>query len=315
MLKKIKLNKYFLLSLILTLLLIIVSFFQFFNEIFSYAKDYYKIKEYCYEEKNPEHEYCKIFKEKEHLNRYIEVSDPTMNFKNYDAITMTCTIVENTLFSTLQYFSPLIIILATLGVIHSQFSSGMFENFFLRQNYKKYLRQTYKTVLKVSLIMPLALILIFIISTFISGFNFDFSNIDTGLAVYNKWKYENFFVYGVIICLIQFFISLLYANISLLCCKKNKNKLVAIIMSYVMFIVVDIILYIVIYAIILNKILGIKEMTDYFNIAGYWFFTDGSKCFVPLIISFILFIGSFIILKYSFKSKEQVILSYEKHVS
>ncbi len=315
MLKKIKLNKYFLLSIILTFMLIILSFFQFFHENFSYAKDYYKIKEYCYEEKNPKHEYCKIFKDKERLDRYIEVSDPKAIFQSYDAITLTCTIVENTLFSTLQYFSPLIIMFAVLGTIHSHFTSGMFENFFLRQNYKKYLRQMYKSVLKVSLIMPMSLILIFVISTFISGFNFDFSNIDTGLAVYNKWKYENFFVYGSIICLTQFFISLLYANISLLCCKKNRNKLVAIIMSYVMFIVVDIILYIVIYAMILNKIFGIKEMTDYFNIAGYWFFIDGSKCFVPLIISIILYVVSFIEVKYSFKSKEQVIVSYEKQVS
>jgi len=99
--------------------------------------------------------------------------------------------------------------------VHTQFTSGMFFNYLLRIDYKKYLKSTYKIAIKAALIMPIALIIIFILSSILSGFNFNISNVDTGLSVYSKWKYENFFLYGFLICLIQFFISLFYANIAL----------------------------------------------------------------------------------------------------
>lgn len=315
MLKKIKNNKYFILATILILVLICISFFQFYRENFSYVKDYKIIKTNCYEEKDPNHEYCKAFKDRENLEKYVNVADPKKLYKTYDVITLTCTIVENTIFSALQYFSPLIIALVVLGSIHTQFSSGMFENYLLRMKYSKYLKVNYKIAIKAALITPISLVVIFILSSIFSGFNFSLSNVDTSLSVYSQFKYNNFFLYGFIICVIQFFISLLYANISLCCCKQNKNKLVAIIMSYVVFIIVDIIVYIVIYAMILNKIFGLREMTDYFNIAGYWFFGDSINCFIPLIISFILQMISFGIVYKSFKSKEQVVLAYEKQVS
>ena len=124
-----------------------------------------------------------------------------------------------------------------------------------------------------------------------------------------------FFLYGFIICLIQFFISLLYANIALYCCKQNKNKIVAIIMSFIIFIVIDIFVYIGIYIIFLNKFLGLKELSDYFNIAGYWFFDEGSNLIIPLAISFLLQLISFIFVINSFKSKEKVVLAYEKQIS
>jgi len=82
MLKKIKGNKYFLLSVILVLIMIVVSFIQFYREQFSYVDGYYKIKEYCYEEKDPDSEYCKIFKKKEHLEKYIITSDPKKSMKS-----------------------------------------------------------------------------------------------------------------------------------------------------------------------------------------------------------------------------------------
>ena len=82
-----------------------------------------------------------------------------------------------------------------------------------------------------------------------------------------------------------------------------------------MFIIVDIFIYAVFYAIFLNKILGIKEMTDYFNIAGYWFFNGNNNLFVPLIVSFLLQIISFVTLVYIFRDKGQVVIDYEKQVS
>lgn len=315
MIKKIKMYKFFWFSILLMLILIFISFFQFYKENFSYAKAYNIIKESCYEKKNPEHEYCKRFRNEENLEKYIIVADPKKRYEKYDAITLTCTIVENTIFNALQYFSPLIIAIAVIGSLHSIFTSGMFENYLLRLDYKKYLKKIYKTVLSSAFIMPASLIIIFVISSIFTGFNFDINNVDKGLAVYGQWKYENFLLYGFLICLLQYLISLLYANISLYCCKKNKNKVVAIIMSYIIFLIVDIVIYVVVYGMLLNNLFGLKEMTDYFNIAGYWFFSSDYKVIIPVLIAFVLQAISFIIVYLEYKKKEQVVLAYEMQVS
>lgn len=316
MLKKMKIQKYFILGIVIMMTIIIISFFQFFKENFSYVKGYYEIKEYCYEKANPNHEYCQRFKDENNLKKYIEQNDPKKVYSEYDTFTMTCTIIQHTIFNVLQYFSPLLIAIVILGTLHSEFSSGMFENYLMQMDYKKYLKKVYKIALKASLLTPLSLLLIFVISSILTGFNFDYSEIDTGLTVYNEWKYSNFFLYGFMICMMQFFISLLYSNIALYCCKRNKNKLVSIIMSFVMFLVVDIVIYIIIYAFLLNNVFGLKGLTDYFNIAGYWYFNyDSNLTFVSVLISFFLQTISFVILYNSYKNKEQVILSYEKQVS
>lgn len=310
----VKKNKFFLLTILLFLVLIGYSFFQFYSEYFSYVPQYYKIKENCYEGKNKNYEYCKYYFNDKQLELYIKNQDPKLRYKKYDAITLTCTIVEHTMFSCLQFFSPLLIAIAVLGTIHSEFSSGMFENYLLRMDYKKYLKSTYKIAIKASLITPISLILVFLLSSIFSGFNSDISQVDTSLSVYSKFKYSHFLLYGSIICLTQFFISLLYSNIALYCCSKNKNKLVAIIMSYITFLSVYLFIYVVIYAFIINKILGFKGLTDYFSITGYWFFA-GSDCVIALIVSFILQLISFGILYGCYHKKGQVVMAYEKQVS
>ncbi len=313
--KMIKKYKYFSLGIGLMMLLISISFFQFFKERFSYVPAYYNIKEYCYEKSNLEHEYCQYYKDEEYLKKYIETMDPKKVMKEYDAITLTCTIIQDTIFSVLQYFSPLLIAIMVLGTLHNTFSSGMFENYVIKMDYKKYLKKTYKTAIGTSTVIPISLIIIFLISCIITRFNLNYTNIDVNLSVYNEWKYEHFILYGFMICIIQFFISLFYSNIALYCCKKNKNKLVAIIMSFVMFIIMDIIIYVLIYGFLLNNIFHLSVVSDYFNIAGYWYFNYNSNCFPVVLISFVLQVGSFMFLLNSYKNKEQVVLAYEKQVS
>lgn len=312
--KKIKFNKYFAISVVFLFIIIAVSFFQFYFETFSYASDYYKIYDYCYKKENVSHEYCKPFKDEKQLKNYIVNLDPKKKFESLDTFTVTCSIIENTFFSILQYFSPIIIAIAVVGVFQSFLSSGMLENYLLRNDYKKVLKSMYKKVFKVALIVPISLVLIFLISMITTRFNFDYSNIDTALSVFRQWKYDNFFLYGFGVVLIQFFMSLFYVNISLYFCRENKNKLVAIIVSFLTFIVIDLFIYIIIYGVLLNNILRLDISSDYFNIAGYWFYLEG-KIFIPLIVSIILAIVSFAFLIIRYKNKEQVVNAYEKQIS
>lgn len=310
---KIKNNKYILLSFLIVVFIIGFSFYQFYKENFSYSKDYYIIKENCYKKKNVQHEYCKVFTKEEYLESYIKNNNPKEKYKQLDTITLTCCIVETTIFSILQFFSPLLIILAIIGTIQSDFSSGMIKNYLLRMEYKKYLTRVKKQIIKISLITPVSLLIIFIVSMLITKFNFTIpTSVDfTNLSVYEPWKYSHFLLYGVGICIAQFFLNILYCNIGLYCCRKNKNKLVAIVMGYIIFLIVDIFIYIIIYVLIINKILGFHNLTDFFNITGYWFFDNGPKFLYIILISFILqFISSIFIYLY-YKNKEGVIISSE----
>ena len=315
---KLKQNKFIILVYIAMLLIIGYSFFNYYQENFGYAKDYYTIKENCYEKKNVNHKLCKMFmldKTDKYIKTYIENSNPKKKYEKIDAITLTCEIVENTSFSLLQFFSPLLILIAFVGTIHSDFSSGIIKSYLLRMKYSDYLKKVGKLILKISLITPISLIIIFIFSMLFTKFNFDISSVDKNLSVYEPWKYNNFIFYGIFICLIQFLLNILYCNIGLYCCKKNKNKLIAIIMSYIVFLLTDLFIYIVLYAYIINQMLGFKELTDFFNITGYWFFNIGSKCLFTIIISFILAFASSLYIYYCYKDKEGVINASEIQIT
>lgn len=314
--KILKKYKYFILSIALMLILILCSFFQYYKDTYGNVKYYYKFKKVCYEERNMDDPLCAPYKgHEEYIDFKVNNNSPQKKYKEQDAITITSTVVEITFFSYLQYISPLIIAIAVVGTIHSEYSSGMFQNYLLRMDYKKYLKEMYKISIKASLIMPISLIIIFLIATVVSGFNFNISDTITNLAVYDSAKYSNFILYGIMICLIQFLISLFYSNIATYCCKKNKNTLVAILMSYIMFIVSLLIVYLIVYAILINKILGFKGLTDYFVISGYWFFDFNIMCIIPVIVSLVLFFISYIVLWKSYKNKEVVICEYESQTA
>ena len=169
----VKKNKYFILGIFLLLSLVVYSFYEFYNEYFSYRNTYYKIEDICYKKGKLDNEICKYFRTDSDVLRYLHNNNPNAKWKSYDAITLTSTIVETTSFSCLQFFSPLIIAILLIGKLHDEYSSGMFENYLLRMNYKKYLKNKYKEVFNVSLVMPITLLLIFFISCIVTGFNFD----------------------------------------------------------------------------------------------------------------------------------------------
>lgn len=311
----IKRNKYFITYVILMIVIALLSFFYYFNDNFSYVKNYRRVETNCLEGTNPNDEICSNFQTEEELADFIESWDPIKRFNKIDAISLTCSIVQNTIFNALQFLSPLLIIFSVVGTLHTEFSSGMFKNYMLRTDYRDYLKDKYKIVFKTAIVIPLTLIFIFVLSCFITRFNFNVSE-DMKLAyIYKDWKYSNFLLYGSLICIIQFLISAFYANIGVVCCIKNKNKIVAIIMGYLMFLAINLILYAVVYAVIINKILGLKNLTDIFAITGYWYFDQPAQYLGALIVSMILQFTSYIVVRSLYYDKKKVISAYEKQMA
>ena len=308
----IKKNWGVLLAIVLLIVLVLASFYQYYADNFSYAPKYYQTLEKCGSNgSDPTHELCKYIRDDEDLERMKKENDPVVKYNNLDAITLTSEIVENNVFNCLQYFSPLLIIISVVSIFHKDFSSGFFENKLLRMNHKDYVKKQMRIPWKVALLIPLTLLFVFAISCFITKFNF---NTTVYTAVYDEFKYNHFFLYGITILFVQYLLSVVYGNIAMYSCKKSKNSLLSIILGYLFFLALELFVMLVLYSLIINRIFGVKELTDMFNIAGYWFFTNMNKSLWVFILPSVLVILSTIFLYRSYYSKEGVILSYEKQV-
>lgn len=316
-------NKYIIFVSIIILLIVGISFYQYYDEYFSYARDYYLIKENCYNGKNPDLDVCEIFKYdkeniEEHFNYYIKNMDPKKAYKELDAITLTSNIIETTFFSIMQYLSPLLIIIVVIGKFHSEFSSGMFKNFFLRESHKNYLKKVMKYILKISLITPIVLIIVFLISCLVTKFNFNIADSIKDTTVYSDFKYNHFFIYGLSICLLQYIINITYAALGLIACKYNKSKIVSILFAYILFVIINLGMYLGIYDIInfiSIKIFNHNLIWDAFIMNAYWFSTNTEQIITSLIVAIITTTATITITYLLYKNKEGMVLAYEKQNS
>lgn len=306
-------------------ILILFSFYQYYKEQYGYVDYYYQIKEECYEKRNENYSLCKRFSGNidqdgteisydELVKDYVINLDPVKKYRSLDSITLTSEIVENTNFAILQFLSPLLICIAVVGTIHCEISTGYITNYFTRSEYSLVFKRYMKKIAQIALIVPISLIFIFVISSFITNFNFNISETVKGMSVYSEWKYQNFLLYGCIICFAQFILSFCYGLIAFASCFHNKSKIVSIIMGYVMNLIMIIFVLMGVYTVLINKILGIKNLYDYFSLTGYYYFNGDVNyylvCFIPIVLLIVLI--TFIRKRYGKKS--QVVMMCEKHM-
>lgn len=138
-----------------------------------------------------------------------------------------------------------------------------------RQSYKSYLKDKYKFILTISLIIPISLIVILLVSGILTGFNTKIASSVYSIAVYSEFKYNHFFMYFIGFLFITYFMSIFMPILDYFVLK-NKNTTLAIIMGYILFLIIDIIIYVVIYAFILYKFLNLNVSEEIFNITGYF---------------------------------------------
>lgn len=310
-----KTNKMIFFVSFVILFIISFSFVKYFKDNFQYADGFYKLEEKCFSKKAGNYKFCTQFSSEKEMKTFFKDNNPKIRFANLDAITLTCEIVENELFSILQLLAPLLIIISVVGAVNGIFNTGMFKYYLTRVNYRTFLKTTFKKVFKIALIIPCSLIIIFIISCLITKFNFNVSESTKIMAVYSKYKYNNFLLYGIVICVLQYLMSIVYGTIALFSSTKNKNPVISVIVSYVIFLLEYLFVYIGVYVIIINKILGFKDLTDYFNITGYWFFDENINYLLLILIASLIAVFNFIFIYYKLINKEKVVMEYEKQIS
>ena len=182
-----------------------------------------------------------------------------------------------------------------------------------RQNYSDFKKKIFKEAYLKSLIIPLLLLIIFIIT-------FIFCKGSAGNIYFEEFMEEGFlekvispFLYTFTILIRSFLISIIYINISLIVVRKNHNFYIASILSYLLFIGIEVVLEGVIGRILLNNILKTNSMEIYINILNMFNLNFGKgyiMLYIPIIIILIL---SFIILHIKYKNKEKLIIDCEKN--
>ena len=196
---KLKFNKYILIPILIITGLIVISFYNFYKPYYKFIDDYNTIKENCYEKKNINHPICQLpyYQDESVLKYFIENNDPYKRLNELDLYTVYNSIVENETYSVLQFLSPLLIMIMVVGTLHQEYSSGMLKNYLTRQSYKSYLKDKYKFILTISLIIPISLIVILLVSGIITGFNTKIASSVYSIAVYSEFKYNHFFMYFI----------------------------------------------------------------------------------------------------------------------
>ncbi len=301
----------------LMLCLVILSFIQYFNDYYSKEmfETYDEIKDNCLSDNFDKVDICKAFgNNKELINEYLINENPYENFKLLDAITLTSEILKNTIFFIMQPLSALLIIISVVGRNHSEFKSGMIKNILMRKKYKEYIIDKIKLVAKISLFTPIILIIIFIISCFITKFNFmpNINRIQETFS-YFEWKYNNYSLYGFIVCLVQYLLNFSYGIIGMISLLKNKNSIVSIIISYISVIILTLFVYIVVGVYILDGFFNLNVAVD-MNIFGYWYFYENTNYIIVIITALGIFLSLLSYLCFYTRNKERVVLENEKQV-
>lgn len=294
-------NSLSIIVIFISIFIVGLSFYQYFSMYYGYAPKYYEYKRQCEHEKNEES--CKTAK---------LLGNPKEQLNKLDAITLSCEIVQHHAFEYMQLLTPLFIIIITLNKAHGEINSGIFRYYLTRMKYKDYIKRFFKFSLKPAMLLPCLLLLIFFISCLITRFNFKVDSEVLSIAVYDSWKYNNFILYIVILCVVHYFMGIFYGNMGLFFCKKNKSKLISIFLGYIAFFIIDIIFYVGIYALIINKFLGYHNLMKYFNLIGYLSFKGKTNFVIVIMISLLLAILSYFTLFIFYRNKERMILANEK---
>lgn len=298
--KIIRKNWIVIIALIIFIGTIVSGFAKYFDEYYNYSSRYYEDVKKC--QKTKEERVCKIVN---------SIESPSEKLKKEETRDLYFNVLYNELNLTL--IAPLIIITILIGKYHSDFSSGFIKNRLTRESLKDYRKRLQKGVFKTALILPLALLVIFLISGFITKFNFNLLDEVKMQAQYDTWNYNNFPLYLIIHGIILYIVGVLYGYIALFSLNKTKNKLLAIILSYLIFFVASIFLYVIIYAILVTNLLHIDVSSNYFNLAGHWvLYPKYENYWITMSTMALYAIISSIIFYFIYQKKEKVLVGNEK---
>lgn len=255
-------------------------------------------------------------KEQEKQDNYVE-SNFCSNVQNMEIkMDDTITTFFNILFTKSLYYlciiMPLFIIICSINKWHKYIKNGVIKNFLMRQKYSELIKTQFLKCYKQILLFLGFILLIFIISFFISH-HFDYSNALMNGGLVERDFYTNM-PYSFILFLIVLALNYaLYINIALISCRFNKNYYVCILVSYLTWMAIDIIIEIFIGGVILTSLFKIKSsVRQVFNLLALYTSWSNKEALIQLFLSLFLVLISFLIVYIVYRKKEKVVIASEK---
>ena len=245
-------------------------------------------------------------------------------FDQYDTITIFFYVIANSILNFIQILAPIFIAILVVSKFHKELHEGVIKSYLTRQTYRKYLVRILKLSLKASLLYVVVMGVLFG-ACFLVTRSFDYQNVIPKVIGYTSDGapiltgtistitlsfYKNpiglmLTFFGVIILH-----SMMYANIALIMCKRNRNAVVAVISSFLVFIFIAIISEVGLGQLFIKK-LGMANLSGIFNLIGIWVYCDYTS-FMPLFVySFILAMLSYVALYVTYRNKEKVLIASE----
>lgn len=197
-----------------------------------------------------------------------------------------------------QVMIPLIVILLGLSIYHVNkiFKSKVVKNILVRQNYKSFLFKIFKEAYSFIWITPAVMLIIFLIGIYLFGYDVTYSISGNGLwrdSLKIPWLFIVIYLLNIIMYLSTFI------NIGLVVSRKCQNFITSLITSSLIIIIIQLFLEIV-----------IRKMSIW-NLMNFFRFDDADGIIGLFMASMVWFISSWIILNYSYKNKEKMVLECE----
>lgn len=254
------------------------------------------LKVTCNKEENRNNEICLSF-----------IEGGSDSSRHSDALTIFYKFIDESVF---RYLSAFGIILVGVVVLHKlKYDEGAKYHLF-RQDYKSYLKKYFKTAFSSTFIIPIILLILYIGSYSITK-SFDFAEaVNESIPTFSVhflsmgWKFFALLEFSV------FVMSCIYVCFILISYKFVKNRYIALVLSFLLFIVNAIIINLMVETII--TICLQIDCHSYLNLLNTLNFYDIPSIGIYIIIRIILFIIYFSTVLILYKNKEDYIIQFER---
>mgnify|MGYP000622831080 CR=1 FL=1 len=206
---------------------------------------------------------------------------------------------------------------------YKEFRSGYIKNILIRESYSKYMKKVvFDSLKKTIFITPLTLLGCFIISYIlcdgIVDINYTFNHSMQGISMPSDTYLKSLPLFLTTYVLNLILLTIICVNISLICVKKAKNFILAIIMSLLVYFLTNIVLNVGLGTIIFEMLFhidGAAYYTSFYNLISYEAPINNATIYgliYMIIFMVISTIISYICLYWYYRNKEKVLIEVEK---
>lgn len=215
--------------------------------------------------------------------------------------------------SYLSFTAILFLLIPSLLHLSKSFKNRIPLNELTRENYRTFLKKTFKKMYQYVWLFPLVAFVLLAICFFFTLNISAKDAVENSLAMWRESTMQHFVFFVLCYILNIFLHSCLYLNIGLIVLRRQHNYFLALLMSFLLFIGLEAFLEIFVNGILFGILFHIPYSL-LFNISNMMRFYDGAGVLPLLLINVFWVVLSGVIVYYSYRNQESFIMSLEKEV-